>query len=94
MEQSLKERFDYNCDKNEWYAIGKQNIGHHITASNIFTLRVEAFVWIFDNRWGSAVKTIADCFHEILEPERPIEIPFEMAKRQEGHDFGMQDYVD
>ncbi|MBO5814245.1 MAG: ion transporter [Alistipes sp.] len=94
MEQTFKERFDYNCDKNEWYAIGKQNIGHHITASNIFTLRVEAFVWIFDNRWGSATKTIADCFHEILEPERPVEIPYEMEKRQEGHDFGMQDYVD
>jgi voltage-gated potassium channel len=94
MEQTLKEKFDYNCDKNEWYAIGKQNIGHRITASNVFTLRIEAFVWIFDSRWGLAVKTIADCFHEILEPERPVEIPYEMAKRQEGHDFGMQDYVD
>ena len=49
---------------------------------------------MIDNRWGTVIKTLADGIHSILEPERPLSIPFEMAKRQEGHDFGMQDYVD
>ena len=94
LEQTLKSEFDYNCDKNEWYAIGKNNIGHHISASNVFTLRIECFVYMIDNRWGTVIKTLADGIHSILEAERPLSIPFEMAKRQEGHDFGMQDYVD
>ena len=93
LEQVLKTNFDYHCDKNEWYAIGKKNIGHHISASNVFTLRIECFVYLFDNRWGSTIKTLAEGIHRVLEPERRLSIPFEMENRQEGHDFGMQDYV-
>lgn len=93
LEQVLKTNFDYHCDKNEWYAIGKNNIGHHISASNVFTLRVECFVYMFDNRWGSLIKTLAESIHSVLEPERTLSTPFEMESRQEGHDFGMQDYV-
>ena len=95
VEASMGENFGHKCDKNEWYAINPQNFGHRIsTAKNLFTLRVECFVWMFDNRWGSVVKTLAEDMHSVLEPEKPLEVPFEMAKRQEGHDFGMQDYVD
>ena len=93
IEQEVKDKLDYNCDKNEWYAIGKKNIGHFIKASNIFTLRVESFVWMFDNRWGNVIKTLANNIHQVLEPEREIEIPSEMQKRPEGKDFGMQDYI-
>ena len=89
------EHYGYKCDKNEWYAINKQNFGHRIsTAKNIFTLRVECFVWMFDNRWGNVLMDLANDFHDVLEPERPLVVPFEMQKRQEGHDFGMQDYID
>ena len=92
---SMAEKFGHKCDKNEWYAINSQNFGHRIsTAKNLFTLRVECFVWMFDNRWGSVIKSLAEDMHSVLEPEKPLEVPFEMAKRQEGHDFGMQDYVD
>jgi hypothetical protein len=94
VEQVLKTNFDYNCDKNEWYAINKENIGHHIAASNVFTLRVECFVYMFDNRWGSLIKTLAENIHDILEPERELITPPEMVTRPEGKDFGIQDYVD
>lgn len=91
---TMSSQFDYHCDKNEWYAIGSQNIGHHIKASNVFTLRVECLVWLFDNRYMSIIAALADTMHEVLEPERKIERPAEMVKRPEGHDFGMADYVD
>ena len=95
VEASMAEKFGYKCDKNEWYGINSQNFGHYIsTAKNIFTLRVECFVWTFDNRWGSVIKSLAEDMHSALEPEKPLEVPFEMVKRQEGHDFGMEDYVD
>lgn len=95
VEASMAEKFEYKCDKNEWYAINTQNFGHYIsTAKNIFTLRVECFVWVFDNRWGSVIKSLAEDIHSVLEPEKPLEVPFEMVERQAGHDFGMQDYVD
>jgi voltage-gated potassium channel len=94
VEQVLKTNFDYNCDKNEWYAINKENIGHHIAASNVYTLRVECFVYMFDNRWGSLIKTLAENIHDILEPERELITPPEMVTRPEGKDFGIQDYVD
>lgn len=95
VEASMAEKFEYKCDKNEWYAINPQNFGHYIsTAKNIFTLRVEFFVWTFDNRWGTVIKSLAEDIHSMLEPEKPLDVPFEMVKRQEGHDFGMEDYVD
>ena len=94
LEQELNDKFDYHCDKNKWYAVSEQNIGYYITASNVFTLRVECFVWMFDNRWGSVIKTLAEGIHSVIEPDRPLVVPFEMELRQEGHDFGMQDYVD
>ena len=90
----LAEKYNYNCDKNEWYAIQKANIGHHIVAENVFTLRVECFVWMFDNRYLSVTKDLAEAFHKALEPERELVTPPEMLKRPEGKDFGMQDYAD
>lgn len=93
--ETVDVNYGYKCDKNEWYAISKQNFGHRITtAKNQFTLRVECFVWMFDNRWGGVIKNLAEDLHSILEPERQLVVPFEMQKRQEEHDFGMQDYVD
>ena len=94
LSETLKREFDYNCDKNEYYGIGKQNIAHHIKADNIFTLRVECFVWLFDFRRMATIKALADGINAILEPEVEKQLPPEMVTRVEGHDFGMQDYVD
>ena len=94
LEKTLTERYDYKCDRNEFYAIGKANVGHHIVAENIFTLRVEAFIWIYDSRYLAIAKDLADAFHNVLEPERSLITPPEMLSRPEGKDFGMQDYVD
>ena len=93
-EKMLAAKYDYKCDKNEWYAIGKANVGHHIVAGNIFTLRVEAFIWIYDSRYLAIAKDLAETLHTVLEPERELVTPPEMLKRPEGKDFGMQDYVD
>lgn len=90
----LENNYGYKSDKNEWYAIGKQNVGHHIVADNVFTLRVECFVYMFDNRYLQVIKDLAESFHQTLEPERPLVIPAEMLKRNNGKDFGMQDYID
>ena len=90
---AIEDNYGYKSDKNKWYAISKSNVAHYINANNVFTLRVEAFVWIFDNRFLEITKSIADTLHDVLEPERTNSIPLEMLKRQEGHDFGMKDYV-
>lgn len=92
--QELENKYGYKSDKNIWYAIGNANIAHFLTASNIFTLRVEAYVWVFDNRFLSITKSIAETLHEILEPEKTLVIPPEMLHRPKGYDFSMRDYID
>ena len=94
LDEMLSAKYGYHSDKNEWYAIGKDNVGHHITAANVFTLRVECFVWVFDNRRLGVIKDVAEMMHNILEPERELVMPAEMVTRQINKDFGMQDYVD
>ena len=94
LEQMLETTFNYHCDKNEWYAVGKQNLGYHIQAGNVFTLRVECFVWMASASWGGVTKALADGLHAVLEPEKKVAIPPEMVTRPEGKDFGMQDYID
>ena len=92
--QELQDKYGYYSDKNEWYAIGKENVAHYINASNIFTLRVECLVWLYDARFLSIIKSLSEKLHDTLEPEKPLVIPPEMLKRPKGHDFGMDDYVD
>jgi voltage-gated potassium channel len=90
----LKQKYDYNCDRNIYYAVTKNNIAHLIKADNVFTLRVECFVWMSDFRRVAVVKSLADCINAVLEPEIEKQLPPEMVSRVEGKDFGMQDYVD
>ena len=94
LSETLERDFNYKCDKNEYYIVGKQNIAHHINADNIFTLRVECFVWLSDFRRMATIKALADGINAIIEPEVEKQLPPEMVTRVEGHDFGMQDYVD
>lgn len=91
--EAMNQTYNYQCDKNEWYAIGKNNIAHHLKATNVFTLRVECFVWMFDNRYLAVIKDLADCINLVLEPNVQKQIPPEMLKRPQ-NDFGMQDYID
>ena len=90
----LKQKYDYNCDRNIYYAVTKNNIAHLVKADNVFTLRVECFVWMSDFRRVAVVKSLADCINAVLEPEIKKQLPPEMVSRVEGKDFGMQDYVD
>lgn len=90
----LLDKFGYHSDKNEWYAINKNNVAAFVGAKNAFTLRVECFVWMYDNRYMAVIKSLAENLHSTLEPERELITPPEMIKRPEGKDFGMQDYVD
>lgn len=94
LSSTLDEKYEYKCDKNEWYAVGNRNIAHYLTAENVFTLRVECFVWMFDNRFLHIIKTLADGINEVLEPEVAKVLPPEMVKRVKGKDFGMNDYID
>ena len=90
----LLDKFSYHSDKNEWYAVNKNNVAVFVGAKNAFTLRVECFVWMYDNRYMAVIKSLAENLHSTLEPERELITPPEMIKRPEGKDFGMQDYVD
>lgn len=92
--KDLLDKFGYHSDKNEWYAINKNNVAAFVGAKNAFTLRVECFVWMYDNRYMAVIKSLAENLHSTLEPERELITPPEMIKRPEGKDFGMQDYVD
>ena len=94
MEEIMDQKFNYKCDKNLWYGIQKdKNIGYHVNAANCFTLRVEAYLWIFNSGYLDVAKTIADVFNEAFEPEVKKELPPEMVTRRKGHDFGFGDYI-
>ena len=93
MEQTMVEKYHLHSDKNEWYAIQPANIAHFIKAPNVFTLRVECFVWVFDSTFLEATKSIADVFNHAFEPDVEKALPPEMLKRPIGHDFGMADYI-
>lgn len=94
MEEVMDQKFNYKCDKNYWYGIQKgKNIGYHVNAANCFTLRVEAYLWIFNSGYVDVAKTIADVFNEAFEPEVRKVLPPEMVERRKGHDFGFSDYI-
>ena len=94
MEAEISEKFDLHADKNEWYAVSSANIAHFIKAENVFTLRIECFVYIFNNTFLNVIKTIADVFNYAFEPDVQKTLPPEMVTRRKGHDFGMRDYID
>ena len=94
MSREMEEKFEYHCDKNEYYILdSKTNLVHFIKQPNAFALRFESKVNILDARRLSTAKTIADVFNRNLEPGVEKPIPPEMLARPEGHDFGMGDYV-
>lgn len=94
METKMAEKFNLYLDKNEWYAINpKTNIAQFINAENVFTLRVECFVYVFNNTFLNFIKTLAEVFNYAFEPEVQKQLPPEMLERQKGKDFGMSDYV-
>ena len=70
------------------------NIAYHLKADNVFTLRVEAWLWLFDSNFLEFTKAIADIFRETFDLESNYKLPYEMIDRQIGHDFGFGDYVD
>ena len=87
-------KYSLNCDRNKWYASQKNyNIAYNINADNVFTLRVEAYLWVYDANFLEFTKTIADIFTKHLEPGVVKELPPEMVKRRFGQDFGFTDYI-
>lgn len=93
MEQQMAQ-YNLHLDKNEWYAVSSQNIAYHLKADNVFTLRVECFVYVFNSTFLEFVKQLADTFNFAFEPDKQKQLPPEMLTRQIGHDFGMSDYID
>ena len=89
----FEENYNQHCDKNEWYAIGPNNISRHIACPDSFTLRIECRLFVFDSRFLQYAKDLADLLNAHLEPEVAKPIPQEMLKRPKGHDFGMKDYI-
>ena len=69
-------------------------IAYHINAENVFTLRVEAFVWVYDAAFLAITKDVADVLNEAFEPDVHKDLPPEMLERRKGHDFGFADYID
>jgi len=88
------ERYNLHLDKNEWYAILTQNIAHHLKADNVFTLRIESYLFVFNATFLEFAKQLADTFNWAFEPEIEKQLPPEMVTRPIGHDFGMADYID
>ena len=94
MEEVMSDKYGYHCDRNEWYGVQyPQNVAYHISAENVFTLRVECFVWVYDANFLEIIKAIADVFNEAFEPEVIKQLPPEMVTRRVGHDFGFGDYI-
>ena len=94
MSEELSEKYNYNCDKNQWYPVlNKKNIAYHLDTENVFTLRVESYVWVFDATYLAVAKSVADILNEAFEPEVVKELPPEMVTRQKGNDFGFGGYI-
>ena len=90
----MSQKYNLTCDKNKWYGAQKNlNIAYHLEADNIFTLRVEGWLWIFDANFLEFTKALSDIIRETIEPEKKFELPPEMVSRQYGYDFGFQDYI-
>jgi hypothetical protein len=90
----MSKTYNLTCDRNKWYGVQKdKNIAYHLAADNVFTLRVEAWLWIFDANFLEFTKAIADNFCAVLEPGKEYHLPPEMVNRPLGHDFGFGDYV-
>ncbi len=95
LSEYMASTYNLTCDRNKWYGVQKNiNIAYHVKADNVFTLRVEAWLWLFDANFLEFTKAIADTFRQILEPNKEYKPPYEMVERQLGHDFGFGDYVD
>ena len=94
MEKTMNTTYGWVCDKNEWYAVNPQtNIAYFVKCKNVFTLRVECIIHVFNAEFLSTTKTLAEVFTRNFEPGVEKPIPPEMLDRRKGHDFGMQDYV-
>ena len=94
MEEVMFGKYGLHCDKNEWYGVQyKKNVAYHVTAENVFTLRVECYLWVYDANFLEITKSIADVFNEAFEPEVHKELPPEMVTRPKGRDFGFGGYV-
>ena len=95
MSEYMLKTYNLISDKNKWYGVQKkQNVAYHVTAENVFTLRVEAYLWIFDSNFLEFTKAIADHFRKHLSPDAEFTLPSEMVSRPIGHDFGFGDYID
>ena len=95
MSEYMLKTYNLVSDKNKWYGVQKkQNVAYHVTAENVFTLRVEAYLWIFDSNFLEFTKAIADHFRKHLSPDAEFTLPPEMVTRPMGHDFGFGDYID
>ena len=94
MSEYMASTYNLTCDKNKWYGVQKNvNIAYHIKANNVFTLRVEAWLWLFDANFLEFTKAISDIVRNTIEPEKEYKLPYEMVERQFGHDFGFSDYI-
>ena len=94
LSEKLLSTYNLVSDKNKWYAVQNNiNVGYHIQASNVFTIRVEAYLWVFDANYLEFIKAISDSIRLTLEPEKEYHLPPEMVTRPLGHDFGFGDYV-
>lgn len=89
----FEENYNQHCDKNEWYAIGPNNISRHLACPDSFTIRIESRLFVFDSAFLQYAKDLADLLNAQLEPKAEKTIPAEMLKRTKGHDFGMGDYI-
>ena len=95
MTETVGRLYNLLTDKNKYYKVSeKTNLARLIKARNTFTLRVEAYTYVQNQSRLALAQTIADVFNRNFEPDVKKAIPPEMLKRQKGHDYGMQDYVD
>lgn len=94
MSEKMSEKYTLSCDRNKWYAVNNgTNIAYHLNADNVFTMRVEMYLWVYNANFLDFTKTIADVLSKHLQPGKEIPLPPEMVTRRIGHDFGFGDYI-
>lgn len=94
VEQQMSVKFGPHCDKNDWYRVLANNIAYHISADNVFTLRMVGHVLVFDNSVWAMAQQIAHALLRNIELGKEPPLPPEMMTRMAGRDFGMASYID
>ena len=87
----MEKSYGLKTDRNEYLALGRANVLHHLPCENGFALRLECAPFYFAADKVAKIKTFADVMNRHFEPGVEKPVPQEMISRPK-ECFGFEDY--